>query len=243
MRFARPVPSADCRRTGFTLHRRKTATEIPAPPLAPVLHWLTLPNSRGQRLEFHSFDEAYVHRLQAGDFHTQEHFSAYFSALIRIKLGSRVNSKEVIEDLRQETFARFFTALRAGKILQPERLGAFVNSICNNVLLEHYRTAGRSTSIDDEEDDKLPAADFDLIGALGAKETQKKVRTILEKLTDRDRRLLHAVFLEERDKDEVCREFGIDREYLRVLLHRAKQAFKSTYLRHIGENSPESSLA
>jgi len=118
-----------------------------------------------------------------------------------------------------------------------------VNSICNNVLLEHYRTAGRSTSLDEEEGDNLPASDFDLLAVLGTKETQKKVRIILEKLSERDRRLLRAVFLEERDKDEVCREFGIDREYLRVLLHRAKQAFKTSYLKHIGENSPEGSPA
>jgi len=31
------------------------------------------------------------------------------------------------------------------------------------------------------------------------------------------RRLLHEVFLEERDKDEVCRDFGVERDYLRVL--------------------------
>jgi RNA polymerase sigma-70 factor (ECF subfamily) len=47
------------------------------------------------------------------------------------------------------------------------------------------------------------------------------------------------VFLEERDKNEVCRELGVDREYLRVLLHRAKQAFKAMYLKNAGENPPD----
>jgi RNA polymerase sigma-70 factor (ECF subfamily) len=190
-------------------------------------------------LHFHSFDEAYLSRLRSGDFRTQEHFSSYFTALIRIKLGSRLKRPEAIEDVRQETFARFFTALHDGKILQPERLGSFVNSICNNVLLEHYRSTARDTSLDDEDDQSLPAMPFDLFGALSAKETEKKVREILEKLPERDRRLLREVFLEERDKDEVCRDFGVDREYLRVLLHRAKQAFKSSYLKHMGDNPPD----
>lgn len=245
MRLARPIPSADCRRSAIRVLPRKSVSDASAPALPAVLHLQPLPvqTTRGKYLEFQSFDESYIDRLQAGDSRTQEHFSNYFSALIRIKLGSRLNSKEAIEDLRQETFARFFTALRAGKILQPQRLGPYVNSICNNVLLEHYRTAGRSTSLDEEESENLPASDFDLVSVLGAKETQKKVRDILEKLGERDRRLLRAVFLEERDKDEVCREFGIDREYLRVLLHRAKQAFKTTYLRHIGEASPDCSPA
>jgi RNA polymerase sigma-70 factor (ECF subfamily) len=58
-------------------------------------------------------------------------------------------------------------------------------------------------------------------------------------MSERDRRLLREVFLEERDKDEVCRDFGVDREYLRVLLHRAKQAFKSLYLKNIDPDPPE----
>jgi len=207
-------------------------------PALAVLHFVPL-NGRGRHLHFHSFDEAYVARLRAGDFRTQEHFSAYFSALIKIKLNSRLSGPEAIEDVRQETFARFFTALRAGKILQPERLGSFVNSICNNVLLEHYRSSTRDASLDDDEPRDFPAANADLLGAVLANETTRKVREILEKLSERDRRLLRELFIEERDKDEVCRDFGVDREYLRVLLHRAKQAFKSTYLKHMGDKPPD----
>jgi RNA polymerase sigma-70 factor (ECF subfamily) len=62
-----------------------------------------------------------------------------------------------------------------------------------------------------------------------SKETRGVVRQILNKLDERDRRLLTKVFLEEREKDEICAEFGVDRSYLRVLLHRAKLAFRSRY--------------
>jgi RNA polymerase sigma-70 factor, ECF subfamily len=241
---ARPIPTASCRRSGYSIPKRQhTDVEPSLSAPGPVLHCLPLQNPRGKYLQFQSFDEAYLSRLRSGDFRTQEHFSSYFGALIRIKLGSRLNSREAIEDLRQETFARFFAALHAGKILQPERLGAFVNSMCNNVLLEHYRGAARWVSLDDDEENSFPASDFNLLGSLDTKEMQQRVRAILEELSERDRRLLREVFLEERDKDEVCRDFGIDREYLRVLLHRAKQAFKSTYLRHSGENPPDFSPA
>ena len=242
MQSARPNPPAVCRRS-LTLVKRP-APSAPTPdegsnPPAPVLHFVALHNLRGKYLQFHSFDESYVSRLRSGDFRTQEHFSAYFSALIKIKLGSRLKSPEAVDDVRQETFARFFVALRDGKILQPDRLGSFVNSICNNVLLEHYRSAARNTPLDDEEEKNFPALNVDLVGVLSAKEREKKVREILEKLSERDRRLLREVFLEERDKDQVCRDFGVDREYLRVLLRRAKQAFKSSYLKHSGENPPD----
>ncbi len=189
-------------------------------------------------MQLQSFDESYVQRLQAGDFRTQEHFVAYFSELIQLKLRSRLNSPQAIEDVRQETFTRVFAALRDGKIRQPERLGPFVNSMCNNVLLEHYRSSSRADSLDDEEQPELPAAKVDILGAVAAKQMSEKIREILEEMPERDRRLLREIFLEERDKDEVCSDFGVDRDYLRVLLHRAKQSFKSLYLKNVGVRPP-----
>jgi RNA polymerase sigma-70 factor, ECF subfamily len=209
-------------------------------PAAPstVLYCVPPFGTRGRRLEFHSFDEAYFGRLCGGDFRTEHHFVTYFSALIQIKLRSRVASPEAIEDIRQETFARFFVALREGKILHPERLGSFVNSICNNVLKEQYRSGRRETALEVEDDEgpsDIPAPGVSVLDIMVARQSNSKVREILEQLPERDRRILREIFLEERDKDDVCRDFGVDREYLRVLLHRAKQAFKTVYLKSIGD--------
>ena len=190
-------------------------------------------------MQFQAFDAPYVERLRSGDFRTQEHFVAYFSELIQLKLRARLRSPQAIEDVRQETFVRVFAALRSpGGIRQPERLGAFVNSICNNVLLEHYRSSSRSDSLDDEPQNELPDPVMDVLGAVAAKQMEEKVREILDEMPERDRRILREVFLEERDKDDVCRDFGVDRDYLRVLLHRAKQSFKSLYLKNIERRPP-----
>jgi len=71
-----------------------------------------------------------------------------------------------------------------------------------------------------------------------AEEAGTARREDADDLDPRDRSLLQAVFLEERDRDEVCREFGVDRDYLRVMLHRAKQEFKSEYVKRIGNPMP-----
>ncbi|HWX92835.1 MAG TPA: RNA polymerase sigma factor [Terriglobales bacterium] len=190
-------------------------------------------------MQFQAFDAPYVERLRSGDFRTQEHFVAYFGELIQLKLRARLRTPQAIEDVRQETFARVFAALRTPDgIRQPERLGAFVNSICNNVLLEHYRASSRDSSIEDEPEQDFPDPVIDVLGAVAARQMEEKVRQILQELPDRDRRLIRAVFLEERDKDEVCREFSVDRDYLRVLLHRAKQSFKSLYLKNMEKRPP-----
>jgi RNA polymerase sigma-70 factor (ECF subfamily) len=192
-------------------------------------------------LKFHSFDQEYLERLRAGDYRTQEHFRVYFSALIHAKLRSRLRSREAIEDVHQETFARFYVALREEKINQPERLGSFVNSICNNVLLEQYRATAKHGSADGEQHDEAPSPGPDPLALYGSRELQERVRKVLEQLPERDQRLLREVILEERDKDDVCRDFGVGREYLRVLLHRAKHLFKSLYLKN--NSAPESPAA
>ncbi len=190
---------------------------------------------RGPLLQFHSFDADYVNNLCAGDHRTQEHFVAYFTELLKLKLRSRLQSPQAIEDACQETFARVFSVLRKdGGLRQPESLGAFVNTVCNHVLFEQYRTNGSHESLDVEGRPELPDKSATALDIVAAGQIKDKVREILLELAPRDRSLLKAVFLDERNRDEVCREFGVDRDYLRVLLHRAKQEFKTEYVKRTG---------
>jgi RNA polymerase sigma-70 factor (ECF subfamily) len=134
-------------------------------------------------LQFQAFDESYVERLRSGDFRTQEHFVAYFSELIQLKLRTRLHSPQAIEDVRQETFVRVLAALRTpGGIRQPERLGPFVNSICNNVLLEHYRANPNGPSIDDDPETDFADPVIDILGAVAARQMEQKVREILDEM-------------------------------------------------------------
>ena len=189
----------------------------------------------GTTLEFHSFDAAYIENLRAGDPRTQEHFVGYFTELLHLKLRSRLQSPQAIDDVRQETFARVLAGIhKPGALRQPESLGAFVNTVCNNVLFEHYRSSSRNQALEDDHASQLPSPGVDAHSLAAAGQMSLKVRQILLDLPMRDRSLLKAVFLDERDRDEICRELDVDREYLRVLLHRAKQEFKIEYLKRIG---------
>jgi RNA polymerase sigma-70 factor, ECF subfamily len=190
-------------------------------------------------VEFFSFDESYLQRLRGGDFPTEQHFVDYFGQLLLIKLRSRLRSSQAVDDIRQETFVRVLKAVRTGGVRSAEGLGSFVNSICNNVLQEYYRSSARSVSSQDETPLDPPDTSIDLDGMLVAKQTREQVRHTLSMLSEKDRRLLRALFFEEKDKDEICNEFGVDRDYLRVLLHRAKQSFRTLYeqaeqRRHVG---------
>jgi RNA polymerase sigma-70 factor (ECF subfamily) len=103
------------------------------------------------------------------------------------------------------------------------------------VLFEHYRSAWVSESLDVDGRPELPAVGLDALEMVAAGQIKDKVREILLELAPRERLLLKAIFLDERDRDEVCREFGVDRDYLRVLLHRAKREFKVEYIKRTGD--------
>lgn len=181
-------------------------------------------------MDFETFDASYVQRLRAQDVATEQHFVRYFSELIMLKARSRLRTPEAVEDVKQETLFRALSIVRSdGGVRHAERLGALVNSICNNVLMEQYRKSDRIEGWDRAAAERLAETRPDAFALMVDADTKAIVRGVLGDLKERDRYLLRAVFLEEREKDEICREMGVEREYLRVLLHRAKAAFRARY--------------
>jgi RNA polymerase sigma-70 factor (ECF subfamily) len=172
------------------------------------------------------FDEDYVKRLRAGDPAISRHFYAYFQDRLYLKLRGRLSSAGAIDDVRQEVFARTFEKL--DEIRDPRALGAFVASICNNVLHEHYRTEGRTDSLDDQTDvvDEHTGVEEEL----DEKTRAKRVRKVMSQMDPRDAQVLRGI-LEGTNKAELCRRLGIERSYLRVVFHRAKEKFRALYLR------------
>lgn len=167
-----------------------------------------------------------MRRLAEGDPAVEEHFTLYFGRLLLLKLRGRVRSGALAEDIRQETFLRVLRQVRSqGGLDLPERLGSFVNSVCNNVMLEFFRAESRHPglpeSFPDPPDDRI-----DLEGELVDEERKRMVRSVLAEMTSKDRSILRLVFLENVEKDKVCATMHVSRDYLRVLLHRARERLK-----------------
>jgi RNA polymerase sigma-70 factor (ECF subfamily) len=189
-------------------------------------------------LERQAFDREYVGRLTQGDADTERHFTRYFGELLLIKLRARLRSSHLVEDARQETFLRVLNVLRnKGGLDHPERLGAFVNSVCENVLSEFFRAGSRFQQVPEnaaEPADEAASAESTFI----TKERKVLIRQVLKELADTDQAILRKVFLEEREKDDICREMGIDRDYLRVRVHRALARFRVVLGRQTALTNP-----
>jgi RNA polymerase sigma-70 factor (ECF subfamily) len=166
----------------------------------------------------------------AGHPETEQHFTTYFGQLLALKLRSRLRSSALVEDATQETFVRVLTTLRQKKgLASAESLGAFVNGVCNNVLFEFYRAGSRAVPLEedhDQPDERGDSAEATLL----AGESRELVRQALAALPEKEQTLLKWLFFDERDKDDICRTLNVDRNYLRVLLHRARSHFREQLL-------------
>ncbi len=190
------------------------------------------PSSR-RKPQWSSFDFDYVQRLREGDPETEQHFTAYFGDLLMIKLRSRLRHRQTIEDIRQETFLRVLGTLKTKNSLHsPQCLGAFVNSVANNLLFELYRTQSRQRTVEqDEQQFDVPDHQASAEVQMLTDERRRQVQKVLDELPPRDRDLLRMTFCEEKDPDEICESLHAGRKYLRVLLHRAKARFRECLLK------------
>jgi len=182
--------------------------------------------------QFHSFDEDYLRQLASGDAAVEDHFSSYFGELLLLKLRARIRSPQLIDDIRQETLLRVLQIVRKAGVKHAERFGAFVSAVCNNVIMESIRDRMRYESSSPEfepVDDRV-----DMEAPLVNEQRRRQVKSVLEQLPERDRELLRMFFLEECSSSEICRRFKVGKDYLRVLLHRAKSRYRSTHSERFG---------
>jgi RNA polymerase sigma-70 factor (ECF subfamily) len=180
---------------------------------------------RHRRFPYYLFDEAYIRSLQNRDPETENHLIAYFSRAIQAKLRARLRYQDLAEDVVQESFKRIFTHFRSGKSLNnPASLPAFVHVVCHNVMLEMLRFHKRHERFEENAPEPLdPGPDPE--NQLVTSERREGVRKLLERLPGKDQELLRRL-LEGQDRDAVCKALRVDRDYLRVLLHRALERYK-----------------
>jgi RNA polymerase sigma-70 factor (ECF subfamily) len=180
-------------------------------------------------LERHSFDLEYVNKLSHGEAETAAHFMGYFTKLLLMKLRMRMRAADEAQDVAQETLFRVLRYVQKhGGIDQPEALGAFVNKVSENVVMEFIRNGRRFQQVPEnipEPVEQALSAELNCI----TRERKQRLREVLGKLRPNDRVVLEKVFLDEQDKDEICTELKINRNTLRVQVFRALKSLRKAF--------------
>jgi RNA polymerase sigma-70 factor (ECF subfamily) len=130
-----------------------------------------------------------------------------------------------VDDLVQESLVRFFRAEQRKLIRNTEECGAFLNGVCRNAILEYRRRRRREPPLDPD----VPIPDPGVRPDADIFELRNAIDNSLAELAERDRAILRALYLEGREKEEICREWGMTDAQFRVVLFRAKERFRRVY--------------
>ncbi len=139
-----------------------------------------------------------------------------------------------VDDIVQETLARVLVATRDEKINNPASVGAFMNGVCRNVISEYRRRNMR----DEPMPEVVPEPPGKGIAESELFELRQAIAQGLDQLSDRDRRVLRAFYLEEKSRGEILSETGLTDENFRVVLCRAKERFRAIYVEQTKHRAP-----
>src|SRR5579863_10102794 len=130
-----------------------------------------------------------------------------------------------VDDLVQESLVRFFRAEQRQSIRNTEELGAFLNGVCRNVILEYRRRLRREPAYDPDQ----PIPDVGVRPEAEILEMRDVIDNGLRELAERDRTILRSLYLEGKEKELICKEWGMSDAQFRVVLFRAKERFRRAY--------------
>jgi RNA polymerase sigma-70 factor (ECF subfamily) len=134
-----------------------------------------------------------------------------------------------IEDIVQE--ALLAVHLKRHTWRTGEAVGAWVEAIARNKLIDSLRRRNRRAEIDI---DTLPAEIPE--EASGEITNSRDVSLLLAKLSQRDQQIIHLVSIEGRSMREASTQLNMSEGATRVALHRALKRLAEQIRRHDGEN-------
>ena len=141
------------------------------------------------------------------------------------KLGHAHNN---IEDRLHDLYLSLLGTIRGGRLEHPEVLGVYINSALNtqaaNLVSTLVKQRERTIPLDDPP---LQQADYRKTPEELAIRKQERdlMFRILKGLRPVDREILFRFYVDEQDKERICREMDVTADAFRLLKSRAKEKF------------------
>jgi RNA polymerase sigma-70 factor (ECF subfamily) len=143
---------------------------------------------------------------------------ARFAPKIRLFARRHLREPHAAEDFTQEILLIVIEAMRAGRIEQPDRIGAFVLGVCRMTLRDSRRSARRREEL-------LLRFGADLVAEATvpseAPLDTARLEQCMAKLAEADRAVLALTFYADKQAAEIGAELGMTAGNVRVVKHRA----------------------
>jgi len=165
-------------------------------------------------------------RIAAGDRQAETEFVQQFERGVRVLMRRHCRpSDPCVEDLVQDVLAGVIERLRAGAIRDAAALPGYVQAAVVHTASAEYRRRRPTEPIAS----LMELADgADPPSTLDAQQLSAVLRDLLGDLpVTRDRELLKRFYLDEEDKDSVCRDLGIEVQHFHRVVFRARERFRA----------------
>ncbi|HEY0232436.1 MAG TPA: sigma-70 family RNA polymerase sigma factor [Dokdonella sp.] len=182
-------------------------------------------------------DADIVARIAAGDRLAEAEFVRKYERGVHVLVRRHCRPNDpVAQDLAQEVLARVLERLRAGAIRDAASLPAYVRSTIvytTNAEYRSRRTAEPASLLDELASDDNP------VERVSSHELSHVLKSLLAQLpVARDREILVRFYLDEQDKDDVCRQLKIDASHFHRVVFRARERFRELLQRSGIESTP-----
>ena len=164
-------------------------------------------------------------RIAGGDRPAEAEFVRLFERGVRVLVRRYCRPGDpIVDDLVQDVLSGVLERLRAGAIHDPAALPAYVQSAVVYATSAEYRRRRPTlaeTAIEQIPDRETPGS------RLAATQLAKLLRDLLAGMAvPRDREILRRFYLEEEDKDSVCRALAIDPGHFHRVMFRARERLR-----------------
>ncbi len=166
-------------------------------------------------------DGELVGRVRDGDRGAGDELCKRYQRKLRFYLLRKTYGRmEVAEDLEQEAFLTMLTAIKEGRLDNPDSVGGFLYSTCLHLAIRWREQDARQNGLDDtvdRVDEHRP--DEPVI----AQETRERVRDAFRRLRGVDKQVLSLRFYKGLSHRQIADQLGITEENAR---QRAKRALE-----------------
>ncbi len=149
---------------------------------------------------------------------------------VRVLLIKELRDSALADDLCNETFRVVIERLREEPLKDQSKLPYYLAQTARHLVIANRQKSqrrrtdtGQQQAIDDASD---PEHEPSVILARQARATA--VRKVLEEMrSTRDREILVRVYLHDQDREQVCRELGIDESHFKRVIFNARERFRT----------------
>ncbi len=145
---------------------------------------------------------------------------------LRALILRRVRDPEAAADILQDAAVTTLEKLRSGEIAHPENLGGYLYRVALNHLRNHRRKDRSALSSSDDLDELPASGNTDWENVRGRQWATAARRMLEEMPVARDREILVRFYLDDEDREQICRELRLSEEHFNRVIFRARNRFR-----------------